>query len=126
MGQYIGILFSADIHYYAAQPSDSAFTCMSFGDTLRAARERRRLSLDAAASVTKISSRYLLALEAEELDRIPAGVYQQGFLRAYAIFLELDPAPLLADLKAITASPTQEVITPERSRLRSLFKLPTR
>ncbi|GAC1659915.1 MAG: hypothetical protein NVS9B15_23530 [Acidobacteriaceae bacterium] len=126
MSEYSGFLFSADIQYYASHPSAAATTCMSFGDTLRAARVGRRLSLDDAASATCISSRYLLALEAEDLDRLPGEVYRQGFLRTYAEFLCLDPAPLLTGMRFLSATPTQEVISPQRHGLRALFRLPTR
>ncbi|GIW18523.1 MAG: hypothetical protein KatS3mg064_1680 [Tepidiforma sp.] len=68
------------------------------GDTLREARERRGLSIEQAAQETRISPRFLEALEAEEFDVLPAPVYVRGFLRSYANYLKLDPQPLLDQL----------------------------
>lgn len=99
---------------------------MSFGDTLREARERLRLTLDDAADATKISRRYLLALECEELEKLPAGVFRHGFLRSYAQFLKLDPAVLIAQMDAPTGDDVQEVITPQPPPVTSLLRLLSR
>lgn len=74
---------------------------MSFGDKLKRERERRHISLDQVASSTKIGTRYLQALEDEDVGRLPGGVFNRGFLRAYAKFLALpaaDEAELVRDL----------------------------
>lgn len=63
-----------------------------FGRALEQARIAGGISLDEAATATRISSRYLLALEQEELDELPAPIYARGFLRTYAGYLGLDPA----------------------------------
>ena len=103
---------------------------MSFGETLKAARERRRVSLDDAAKVTKINRPYLVALECERVDKLPAGIYRHGFLRTYAEFLKLNPAPLLKDLDALLQPETQEIIVtekkPEKKGIAALFRIPTR
>lgn len=61
------------------------------GDWLAEAREARGLTLEDAERDTRISRRYLHALEAGDLDVIPAPVYARGFLRSYAQYLGLDP-----------------------------------
>lgn len=66
------------------------------GSTLRRAREARGLTLEDAERDTRISRRYLQALENEEFDIIPAPVYARGFLRSYSQYLGLDPQKLLA------------------------------
>ncbi len=79
------------------------------GDALRSARERRNLSIDEVARETRISPRFLEALEAEQFDELPAPVYVRGFLRSYASFLKLEPQPLLDRLvggDASTPSPS--------------------
>ncbi|MEX2236124.1 MAG: helix-turn-helix domain-containing protein [Dehalococcoidia bacterium] len=63
-----------------------------FGRALEQARIAGGISLDEAATATRISHRYLLALEQEELDELPAPIYARGFLRTYAGYLGLDPA----------------------------------
>ncbi|PFG73981.1 helix-turn-helix domain-containing protein [Tepidiforma thermophila] len=70
----------------------------NIGHTLREARERRGLTIEQVAQETRISPRFLEALEAEEFDALPAPVYVRGFLRSYANFLRIDPQPLLDQL----------------------------
>ncbi len=64
---------------------------LSFGTWLRRQREMRGISLGEIADVTKISSRYLEALEQDRFDVLPAPVFAKGFLREYASFVGLDP-----------------------------------
>ena len=66
------------------------------GTWLVRAREARGLTLEDADRDTRISRRYLLALEAEQFDVIPAPVYARGFLRSYSQYLGLDPQEMLA------------------------------
>ena len=62
-----------------------------FGGTLRAARERRGLSLRQIASATKISMMTLEALERNDLARLPGGIFSRAFVRSYALEVGLDP-----------------------------------
>jgi cytoskeletal protein RodZ len=64
---------------------------MDVGATLRRARMRKRLSLEQIAQSTKINLSTLDALENNDFDRLPAGVYTRGFLRAFAREVDLDP-----------------------------------
>ncbi len=61
------------------------------GQLLTRAREARGLTLEDAERDTRISRRYLQALEDEEFEAIPAPVYARGFLRSYSQYLGLDP-----------------------------------
>jgi cytoskeletal protein RodZ len=65
------------------------------GNTLREARNRRRIDLTIAEQDTKIRSKYLDALEQEAFDVLPGAVYTRGFLRTYARYLGLDPQPYI-------------------------------
>jgi len=56
----------------------------TFGEKLRKQREQRGLALDAISNTTKISTRMLRALEDEQFDQLPGGVFNKGFVRAYA------------------------------------------
>ena len=62
------------------------------GDRLRDARTARRLTLEDVERDTRISRRYLQALEDERFDVLPAPVYARGFMRSYAGYLGLDDA----------------------------------
>lgn len=65
------------------------------GSLLSRAREARGLTLEDAERDTRISRRYLQALETEQFEVIPAPVYARGFLRSYSQYLGLDPAEAL-------------------------------
>jgi transcriptional regulator with XRE-family HTH domain len=66
------------------------------GTALRRARRRRHVSLEQASRQTRISERYLRALErGAPLEDFPAPMFARAFLREYAKFLRLDPDPLL-------------------------------
>jgi cytoskeletal protein RodZ len=56
----------------------------AFGEKFREERERRGITLDDVSNVTKISSRMLQAIEQERFDILPGGVFNKGFIRAYA------------------------------------------
>jgi cytoskeletal protein RodZ len=62
-----------------------------FGNKFRKAREAKELSFDDVSNVIKISSRMLRAIEAEDFDQLPGGVFNKGFIRSYAKQLGLDP-----------------------------------
>jgi transcriptional regulator with XRE-family HTH domain len=67
----------------------------ALGDALRAAREERELSLEAAAEATRIPINYLAALEEESLSTFTSDLHARGFLRNYAVYLGLDPEEML-------------------------------
>jgi len=62
-----------------------------FGGKLRAARERRGLSLRQVASATKISLITLEALEHNDVAKLPGGIFGRAFVRTYAAEVGLDP-----------------------------------
>jgi len=64
-------------------------------DRLVAARERKGVDLFRAERDTKIRARYLAALERGDYRELPGAVYTKGFLRNYAIYLNLDPEDVL-------------------------------
>jgi cytoskeletal protein RodZ len=71
-----------------------------FGEKFRKAREKKELSLDDVSNVTKISSRMLRAIEEEHFDDLPGGVFNKGFIRAYAKHLGLDSEEAVTDYLA--------------------------
>ena len=62
----------------------------SFGETLKRERELREISLRQIAEATKIAIRYLEALEANQFDVLPGGLFNKGFIRAYSRFIGID------------------------------------
>jgi cytoskeleton protein RodZ len=65
------------------------------GEFLRRERELRYISLDDVAERTKISRRYLEAIEAGQYDRLPGETFVRGFIRSYAQSVGLDPEETL-------------------------------
>ncbi|HSL22131.1 MAG TPA: helix-turn-helix transcriptional regulator [Vicinamibacterales bacterium] len=63
-----------------------------FGDRLRRARERSRLTLPDVADRTKLSAARLRSLEEGVCASWPTGVYSRSYVRAYADLVGLDPA----------------------------------
>jgi len=56
----------------------------TLGRTLRAARESRGLSLREISDQTRISRRYLEAIEAEEFKHLPGGIFNRSFVKSFA------------------------------------------
>jgi cytoskeleton protein RodZ len=63
---------------------------MDMGETLRVAREQQGLSLDVISQRTKIGIEKLRAIEENDIQRLPSGIFLRGFLRAYAHEVGLD------------------------------------
>src|SRR5271157_2179089 len=61
-----------------------------FGKELRSERESRGIKLEAISDSTKISSRYLTALEQDRFEQLPGGVFNKGIVRSYARIVGLD------------------------------------
>lgn len=72
-----------------------------FGDRLRRARERRKLTLDQIADRTKIGTGILASLEEGVCARWPAGVYSRSYVKAYAEAIGVDPAETVAEFVAL-------------------------
>ncbi|WP_322797027.1 helix-turn-helix domain-containing protein [Tepidiforma sp.] len=85
------------------------------GSLLTRAREARGLTLEDAERDTRISRRYLQALESEQFEVIPAPVYARGFLRSYSQYLGLDPQEVLAMFpREDEEEPRRAAVEPER------------
>ncbi len=75
----------------SAEAQTALGTRVSFGSWLRHQREARSVSLREIADNSKISLRYLEALEQDRFDVLPAPVFARGFLREYARVVGLNP-----------------------------------
>lgn len=71
----------------------------SLGDLLRTARERRGLSVQELAAITRIPRRHLDALERGQFDELPGGMYRRAEVRTYAETVGLDKALVLERLE---------------------------
>jgi len=88
-----------------------------FGERLRREREMRGISLDDIAAVTKIGTRLLRALEEEEFDSLPGGIFNKGYVRAYAKYVGIDEEEAVAEYltAAGEAAPDVRLIAQQNS-----------
>jgi len=97
----------------------------SIGDTLRRERIRRGLKLEQVASQTKIGLHLLEAMEADQFDRLPGGVFTRSFLRQYAQALGLDEEEVIASLKEQFEEPPAPLPDPlQKERFPGFPKMP--
>ena len=69
----------------------------AFGEHLKRERELRGVTLEEVAAATRISARFLEALENEQWDRLPGGAFNRGFIRSVARYLGLDEDNMVAE-----------------------------
>lgn len=69
----------------------------SIGEKLRLAREARGIALREISEQTRISMRYLEAIEGDDYKRLPGGIFNRSFIRAYAKFIGYDEHEAIED-----------------------------
>jgi cytoskeleton protein RodZ len=79
----------------------------SFGENLRREREMRGVSLQEISDATKIGVRMLQAMEADQFDKLPGGIFTRSFVRAYVRYLGLDEEAVMAELQLAAPSVAQ-------------------
>lgn len=94
---------------------------MTPGQALAAKRAELGLAIEQAAAATRIQAKYIRALEADDLDRIPARVFAKGYLRTYAIYLDLDADPLVRGLPSNSHGLRMSINPPKSSRPKPLL-----
>lgn len=86
----------------------------SIGQILKAARERRQISVADVVAATKMTSAYVAAIEADDFKVFVAPIYARGFIKLYAECVGLDPMPLQKQFSA--ASRAAPVFVPPPSK----------
>jgi cytoskeletal protein RodZ len=69
----------------------------TLGQQLKAAREAGGISENEAGAATKILTRIIAAMEADDFSGMAAPTYAKGFIRLYAEYLGLNPEPLVEE-----------------------------
>ena len=69
------------------------------GQLLFQARLQSKLTLTQLERLTKIPKHILRFLEKDQYDQLPSATYLQGFIRNYALALNLDPQLVVAVFK---------------------------
>ena len=114
----------------------------SFGEKLKLEREKRKITLEEISASTKIGTRMLQALEGDKFGQLPGGIFNKGFVRAYARVVGLDEEQTVADYleasgdaqPAIPETQTRESARestphqaePKNRRLEAVSESPTR
>jgi Helix-turn-helix domain/Domain of unknown function (DUF4115) len=84
----------------------------NFGATFKKARESKGISLDQIANQTRISTRFLAAIENEEFQLLPGGIFNRGFVRSFAEAVGIDPAQAVADYERLASIPQPGIDPP--------------
>jgi cytoskeletal protein RodZ len=82
---------------------------MTLGEVLAAKRGERGLTIEQAATATRIRAHYLNALESDQFGRLASPVYAKGHLTTYARYLGLDPEPLIKMMKTEARDPRRQL-----------------
>ena len=99
---------------------------VSLGEKLRQAREERGISIGEVAEQTRISSLYLKSIEDDNYKPLPGGIFNKGFVKAYAKYVGLDEQEALQDYARLVSQNDErldddppkyrpEVLTDDRS-----------
>ncbi len=96
----------------------------SIGDTLRRERLRRGWELEPIAAETKIGLHLLQAIEADQFDRLPGGVFARNFTRQYARLLGLDEEDIIHAFRQQFEEPAEPQPEREPSPPAHLPRLP--
>jgi cytoskeletal protein RodZ len=79
----------------------------SIGERLKKTREKQGVTLDEVCVNTKVAVRFLEAIEADKFEKLPGGIFNKGFIRAYAQHLGINDDEAVADyLQAAGLQPT--------------------
>jgi cytoskeletal protein RodZ len=89
----------------------------TFGERLKREREMREVPLDELTKSTRISARFLEALENEEWEKLPGGVFGRGFVRTIARYLGLGEESLLAEYDMARGEQKIEAPAPYENRI---------
>lgn len=92
----------------------------SFGKRLKREREKRKITLDDISVSTKIATRFLVALEEDQFDQLPGGIFNKGFVRSYARHLGLDETQTIADFVAASEPVVPEVLPQDAPELAAM------
>jgi cytoskeleton protein RodZ len=119
------ILLLCRVEFYTpAAPRSRRLGLPSFGEKLKLEREKRKVTLEQISVSTKIGTRMLRALEENQFNQLPGGIFNKGFVRAYSRVLGLDEEQTVADyLQASGDAPPAraDTVSPEPTTLEHIL-----
>jgi len=99
----------------ATNGNETAETRVSLGESLKKRRLQRGLTFDMIGQDTRISQRFLKALEEEQWAEFPAKVYLEGFLRQYAAYLGFDGGEFVLKFREAHGEKEKPSLTPSHA-----------
>ena len=79
---------------------------------MRRERDMRGITLESISRTTKIRTHILEALEKEEFDKLPGGIFNKGLVRSYARFLGMNEEQVLKEFIEVAGDPEQPLRDP--------------
>lgn len=102
-------------------PTNNPAASASLGAQLRRAREERGIRLREISEQTRISLRYLEAIEIDEYKQLPGGIFNRSFIKSYARYVGLNEAEAVEAYNRIARehgeSPDEPQLPPQRARV---------
>lgn len=98
----------------------------TLGQKLKAAREAKGVSEHDAGTATKILTKMIVAMEADDFSVMAAPTYAKGFIRLYAGYLGLNPDPLIEEYITRYAPRTKPLIDENSQLEKNSQKTPAR
>jgi cytoskeletal protein RodZ len=94
----------------------------TFGERLKRERELREITVAEICAATRIAPKFLEALENEQWEKLPGGVFGRGFVRTIARYLGLSEENLLSDYDLARADTSSAAPTKLEERIPSAPK----
>ena len=113
---------NAETNISVGQPAEEEYTTL--GTVLIAAREARGLTIEQVASELRVESRFLTALEEDDLELFAAPVFVKGYVKHLAHRYELEYKDLLARYTRQTDAGDAPVTFIEPIRMTGAFYVP--
>ncbi|MDN5935675.1 MAG: DUF4115 domain-containing protein [Nitrosospira sp.] len=98
-------------HASQGTQSEPARTERSVGQSLKAARLDRGMSIEEVARQLRLSVRQIAALESDNYGKLSSTTFLRGFVRNYAKLMRMDAAPLLERLEQSVPPPPTPTIS---------------
>jgi cytoskeletal protein RodZ len=83
------------------------------GDILKQARTKKKLTFTELSSITKIPKSTLIAIEKNQLKKLPSQTYLTGFIKNYAQVVGLDPVKTIAIFRRDNRQTKKKKIIPK-------------
>lgn len=75
----------------------------SLGEKLRKAREEQGISISEVAEETRISAIHLKSIEKDDYQSLPGGIFNKGFIKSFAKYVDVDEQEAIRDYNRLTA-----------------------